>query len=81
MPVHDEIRQFKTAIDYVRTVAADRNIPVDLELIKQIYVILAPDEPEAKYRKDIPLHRHDNIVLEVGPYVPPHTRYRFPAGW
>ena len=57
VPVHDEIRQFKAAIDYVRTVAADPKIPVDLELIKQIYVILAPDELEAKYRKDIPLHR------------------------
>jgi hypothetical protein len=21
------------------------------------------------------------IVLEVGPYVPPHTAYRFPGGW
>src|SRR4051812_8963618 len=29
----------------------------------------------------IPLRRHDNIVLEVGPYVPPHRRYAFPAGW
>jgi Fic family protein len=57
VPVHDEIRQFKAAIDYVRVAASDPKIPVDLELIKQIYVILAPDEPEAKYRKDIPLHR------------------------
>lgn len=56
-PVHDEIRQFKAAIDFVRAQAADPKVPVDLELIKQIYVILAPDEPEAKYRKDIPLHR------------------------
>jgi hypothetical protein len=29
----------------------------------------------------IPLHRHDEVVLEVGPYVPPHTRYRFPTGF
>jgi hypothetical protein len=35
-----------------------------------------PGPPEA-----IPLRRHDNIVLEVGPYVPPHPRYAFPAGW
>jgi len=26
----------------------------------------------------IPLRRHDEIVLEVGPYVPPHARYAFP---
>ena len=28
----------------------------------------------------VPLHRHDEIVLEVGPYVPPHAAYRFPPG-
>ena len=26
------------------------------------------------------LGRHDEIVLEVGPYVPPHTAYHFPPG-
>ena len=57
LPVHDEIRQLKSAIDFVRRTAADPKVAVDLELIKQIYVILQPDEPEAKYRKDIPLHR------------------------
>jgi Fic family protein len=57
LPVHDEIRQFKSAIDFIRTQAADKKVAIDLELLKQIYVILAPDEPEAKYRKDIPLHR------------------------
>jgi hypothetical protein len=29
---------------------------------------------------DVPLRRHDEIVLEVGPHVPPHTSYTFPAG-
>lgn len=28
----------------------------------------------------VPLTRHDEIVLEVGPYVPPHTSYTFPPG-
>ena len=28
----------------------------------------------------IPLTRHAEIVLEVGPYVPPHTSYTFPPG-
>ncbi|MDX6628535.1 MAG: hypothetical protein QOH00_781 [Gaiellales bacterium] len=28
----------------------------------------------------IPLQRHDEIVLEVGGYVPPHSRYLFPEG-
>jgi hypothetical protein len=28
----------------------------------------------------VPLRRHAVIVLEVGPYVPPHVSYRFPPG-
>jgi hypothetical protein len=28
----------------------------------------------------IPLRRHDQIVLEVGAFVPPHTSYRFQKG-
>lgn len=28
----------------------------------------------------IPLRRHAEIVLEVGPYVPPHPSYTFPPG-
>jgi hypothetical protein len=28
----------------------------------------------------IPLRRHDEIVVEIGPYVRPHARYVFPAG-
>jgi len=28
--------------------------------------------------RSIPLRRHDEIVLEIGGYVPPHTSYLFP---
>ncbi len=30
--------------------------------------------------RQVPLVRHDSVVLEVGGYVPPHPRYLFPAG-
>jgi hypothetical protein len=36
-----------------------------------------------RYRGDargIPLRRHDEIVLEIGGYVPPHASYLFPNG-
>jgi hypothetical protein len=29
---------------------------------------------------EIPLRRHSNIVLEIGPYVPAHRAYLFPPG-
>jgi Fic family protein len=57
LPVYDEIRQFKAGIELIRKLAADKKAVIDLELIKQIYVTLAPDEPEGKFRKDMPLHR------------------------
>jgi hypothetical protein len=28
----------------------------------------------------VPLMRHSEIVLEVGPFVPPHSSYTFPPG-
>ena len=28
----------------------------------------------------VPLQRHSEIVLEVGPHVPPHAAYTFPPG-
>jgi Fic family protein len=61
VPTYDEIRQHKAAIDFVRKHAADKNEPITLESIKQIYLILAPEEAEGRnaprYRKDMPLHR------------------------
>ncbi len=28
----------------------------------------------------VPLQRHDEIVVEIGPHVPPHSSYTFPPG-
>jgi hypothetical protein len=30
--------------------------------------------------RQVPLARHDSVVLEIGGYVPPHVRYLFPEG-
>ena len=61
VPVYDEIRQNKTAIDTVRTLSARKKLKIDLDVLKDVYVCLAPDEVEGKkppaYRKDIPVHR------------------------
>ena len=57
LPVYDEIRQFKTAIQLIRQLAQDKKLPIDQPLIEKLYSTLAPEEPEAKFRKDIPLHR------------------------
>lgn len=61
IPVYDEIRQYRLAIDCIRQLATKRRTPITLDTIKQIYSVLAPDETEGKqpprYRKDMPLHR------------------------
>ncbi|MGB0679613.1 MAG: Fic family protein [Polyangiales bacterium] len=61
IPVYDEIRQHKAAIDLVRSYAAKKRLVISLDIIKKIFVTLAPDEVEGKgaptYRKDMPVHR------------------------
>ncbi len=61
IPVYDEIRNHKIAIDIIREMATRKRLNITLEVIKKLYTQLAPEELEGKgppkYRKDIPLHR------------------------
>lgn len=61
IPVFDEIRQYKSAIDILREMAEKKRFSITLDTIKRIYAALAPEEAEGKgppkYRKDMPLHR------------------------
>ena len=60
IPVYDEIRNYKAAIDLIRALSKT-NTEIDLDTIKDIYTTLVPEEGEGKgppkYRKDMPLHR------------------------
>lgn len=57
----DEIRQNKATIGLVRGWAEAKQTKVDADVIKDIYLSLAPDEVDGKkapaYRKELPLHR------------------------
>lgn len=61
IPIYDEIRQYKAAIDLIRSLAAKKRYEINFDTIKAIYATLAPEEAEGKgppkYRKDVPLHR------------------------
>jgi len=62
MPVFDEIRQYKAAINLIRELAtAKKKAEISLDTIKTIYATLAPEDADPKgpikYRKDMPLHR------------------------
>ena len=61
VPIYDEIRQNKAAIDLVRDMATRKKLKIDLDTLKDLYECLAPDEVEGKkppaYRRDMPLHR------------------------
>jgi len=61
IPVYDEIRQYKAAIDLIRDLATKKKYEITLDTIKTIYATLVPEEADAKgppkYRKDMPLHR------------------------
>ncbi|MCA9613122.1 MAG: Fic family protein [Sandaracinus sp.] len=61
VPVFDEIRNHKTAIDMIYEMSERKRFSVSLDVIKKIYAQLAPEELEGRgqptYRKDMPLHR------------------------
>ena len=61
IPVYDEVRNHKIAIDIIREHAEKRRFSLTLDVIKNLFAQLAPEELEGKsppkYRKDIPLHR------------------------
>lgn len=60
IPMYEEVRNHKVAVDFVRDANnAKKPIPIDLELVRKLYAILTP-EAAAKgypYRRENPLHR------------------------
>jgi len=69
MPIYDAIRRHKAAIEFIREQADKRRGPINVDLLKRIYVILRPEEGDhkaIKYRRDIPQHR-----LYFHEYAPP----------
>src|SRR5262249_41752077 len=55
-PVCEEIRRHREALDYIRDYAVKKRLPINLDIVKKIYLILHPEEGDVKtvrYRKDI----------------------------
>ncbi len=68
-PVIEEIRRHREALDFIRDLAVKRRQAITVDVVKQIYLILHPEEGDlktVKYRKDIPQHR-----LYFHEYAPP----------
>jgi len=61
IPMYEEVRNHKLAVDFVREAhaATKKPVPIDLELVRKLYALLTP-EAAAKgypYRRENPLHR------------------------
>jgi Fic family protein len=60
IPMYEEVKNHKVAVDFVREAAASKKPPaIDVELVRKLYGIVTP-EAVAKgcpYRKENPLHR------------------------
>jgi hypothetical protein len=59
-PVVDEIRRHRQAIAYVRDLGERKRVPLNVDVVKKLFVMLHPEEGDVKtvkYRKDIPQHR------------------------
>lgn len=78
IPVYDEIRQYKAALDLIRDMAGRKKYEITLDTIKELYFTLAPEEAEAKgplkYRKDMPLHRIYFHEIATPDKIPPKMR-------
>ena len=60
IPMYEEVRNHKLAVDFVRDAnTAKKPTPIDIELVRKLYALLTP-EAAAKaypYRRENPLHR------------------------
>jgi hypothetical protein len=59
-PVCEEIRRHRQAIAYARDLGERKRVPLNVDVVKKLFVILHPEEGDVKsvkYRKDIPQHR------------------------
>lgn len=73
IPAYDDIKHLGEALDYAEGFAGNKKAKFDVEMIRDIYAIFAPEE-KAKglpFRKENPLHRlyyHDIVGPEkIGP--------------
>ena len=60
IPMYEEVRNHKIAVDFVREASTAKKPPaVDLELVRKLYAILTPEEAAKgyPYRRENPLHR------------------------
>lgn len=60
IPMYEEVKNHKLAVDFVRELAAGKKAPeVDVELIRKLYGLLTPEAVSkgCPYRKENPLHR------------------------
>jgi Fic family protein len=78
IPVYDEIRQYKAAIDLIRELADKKKQEITIDTVKAIYATLAPEEADSKgppkYRKDVPLHRVYFHEIEAPDKIPQKMR-------
>lgn len=81
-PVTEAIRRHRDALNYVRELAPKRKEPITVDTVRELYLILHPEEGDVKsvkYRKDIPQHR-----LYFHEYAPPDkiaTKLRAVVDW
>ena len=59
IPMYEEIKNHKIAIDYIRELSKRRKLTITLDTFKKLYEILTPEAvgKPVPYRKDNPLHR------------------------
>lgn len=60
IPMYEEVKNHKLAVDFIRQAAGAKKPPaLDLELVRKLYAMVTPDleDKTCPYRKENPLHR------------------------
>jgi Fic family protein len=60
IPMYEEVRNHKLAVDFVRDANVSKKpTPIDIELVRKLYALLTPEAASKAYpyRKENPLHR------------------------
>lgn len=75
LPILTEIRNHKTAIDFIRAEAKAKRVVINLQLAKKLYEMLGrgiSGRDKAIYRKDMPLHRTYFHDIDQPGKIAPH---------
>lgn len=77
IPVYDEIRQYKAAVDFARSLSKQSELEITVDTLRKLYGNFCPegeDRTAPKFRKEMPLHRQYFHDIAQPDTIAPRTK-------